>query len=143
MPCEFLRLPSDSKTIYLSAFIAWPYCQVTTFALHRHEDRGVFGKHGATRQQFHHKSDSGSVRSQSQTRSADLVTSSNHYAAYPGLVPFVSAEPGLYPICLPPFVFFYSPTDCCHRKTLRRPVLNRGLGAVRPRPERTPLPNGQ
>ena len=73
------------------------------YTSHQYEDRGVFGKHGATRQQFRHKSDSGSVRSQSRTRSAGLVTCSIHYAAYPGLVSFVSGEPDLYPIWLPPF----------------------------------------
>ena len=122
--------------MYLNAFIAWPCYQVSIFHSHRYEDRRAFGKW----RQFHHKSDNGSVRSQSQTCSANLVTRSNLYAAYPRFVPFVTLGTRPLPYLLDAIV--NSPIGCCHRKALRRLVLNRGLGAPRPRPERTSHPNG-
>ena len=38
---NYSGVPPDCKTIYVSAFIAWPYGHVSTFPLHRYEDRGV------------------------------------------------------------------------------------------------------
>ena len=90
----------------------------------------MFGKHGATRHQFHHKSDSGSVRSQPRTRSADLVTCSTTNAAYPGLVPLVSAEPDLLPYL--PAAFLNSPTGFCYRKSVTSAHVKPGVGCTAP-----------